>query len=288
MRQNEHWFKKGKLREMKGILDIDNYGPVNISRQGREAIANLLKGIDDEPPKKITEDDVNDLPEVVQRYLRYSGVIGKPRYRLVRLSQEGEMFRRPGAKGLPLKAVEYYNADDPSFVWIGHLSFAPLVTAKAIDSYCNGKGRMFVRVMSLVKMFDESGPEMDQASLTRFLNEMTWFPTAFLNDYITWEQIDANRAMVKIDIHGLKTSAEMVFDVQGRMLDFITKRHMLEKGDSVLRRWNTPMTKYGTVADMNLPIEGNAVWTLESGEYTYMRARAIDIQYDPHIQKGRA
>ncbi|UCH09319.1 MAG: hypothetical protein JSU61_08750, partial [Fidelibacterota bacterium] len=42
-------------------------------------------------PELVTEADLDGLPEPVQRYLRYTGVVGKERIRVVRLKQRGQM-----------------------------------------------------------------------------------------------------------------------------------------------------------------------------------------------------
>ena len=39
--------------------------------------------------RKITEEDLKGLPEPVQRYLRYTQIIGKEKARTVRLKQRG-------------------------------------------------------------------------------------------------------------------------------------------------------------------------------------------------------
>lgn len=35
-----------------------------------------------------------------------------------------------------------------------------------------------------------TGSEIDQGTMMRYLNEMTWFPAAFLGENISWKAVD--------------------------------------------------------------------------------------------------
>ena len=52
----------------------------------------------------VTEEMLADLPEPVRRYLRYTGVVGRPVPGIVRLRQQGTMRLGPGQRWLPLEA----------------------------------------------------------------------------------------------------------------------------------------------------------------------------------------
>jgi len=40
-----------------------------------------------------------------------------------------------------------------------------------------------------------TGSEIDQGAMMRYLNEMTWFPAAFLGENISWRAIDDTSAV---------------------------------------------------------------------------------------------
>ena len=273
--------------EMKKWIEKDNYGDLTISSNGRQALTHLLSDIQRPNTERITEKDLMDLPEVVKRYLRNSGVLNKHRYQVVRLKQKGEMRRSPSDKWIPLRAVEYYTTNPPGFVWFGSADFSPIIKAKALDSYIQGNGNMLVKVASFFTMFDQKGEAMDRACLMRYLNEMTWFPTAFLNDFITWEQIDSRSAIVKIADRGMEAEATMYFDDLGNLVDFVADRPRMEGKELVTRRWRTPIKENGPMAGLNLPLAGEAVWLLDTGDFSYIRLRIFDIEFDPPSITGR-
>jgi len=80
------------------------------------------------------------------------------------------------------------------------------------------------KVLSLFPMAKAAGSEIDQASMMRYLNEMIWFPAAFLGPNIAWKTIDGSSAEVALTDKGKTVSAVMVFDSEGKPLNFVAKR----------------------------------------------------------------
>ena len=87
-----------------------------------------------------------DLPEPVRRYLRYTGVVGRPFPGTVWLRQQGTMRLGPGQWWLPLEAEEHYSVHPPGFVWAGTVRVGALAVGRARDMYAEGGGRMLVKV----------------------------------------------------------------------------------------------------------------------------------------------
>ena len=74
----------------------------------------------------VTEEMLADLPEPVRRYLRYTGVVGKPFPATIRLRQTGTMRLGRGQRWVPLDAEEHYSVSPPGFVWAGTARLGPL------------------------------------------------------------------------------------------------------------------------------------------------------------------
>ena len=232
--------------------------------------------------KVVSEDDIRHLPEPVQRYLRYAGIIGRQRLAFVRLKQRGAMRPKPDGKWFPLKAEEYYTVDNPGFVWKGSMDVAPLIYAEAQDMYLNGQGNMHVKLMSAINIVNAKGKEMDEASLMRYFNEMQWFPSSLVGDSVTWEAIDAYSARSTLTDRGLTVSALFCFDKEGKITNFIAERGRSTDGGKVVRtKWSTPISEYGTYGNgLRLPSKGEAIWHLESGEYSYIKLEITEVEYD--------
>jgi hypothetical protein len=152
------------------------------------------------------------------------------------------------------------------------------------DTYKDGRGHMFGKVAGLFTIFDARGPEMDQGALMRYLNEMMWFPIAFLGDNVTWQAVDDQSADVTFTDCGKSVTARLVFGADGRLTNFIAQRYFENKGQYTLDTWETPMTQYGVLGGLNLPVRGQAVWKLPSGDFPYIDVELTTVEYNVPIE----
>ena len=227
----------------------------------------------------VTEQMLTDLPEPVRRYLRYTGVLGRPFPGTIRLRQEGRMRPGPGQRWIPLDAEEHYSVQPPGFVWAGTLRVGPLPVARARDMYAGGQGRMLVKVASLWPVVNASGAQMDQGEITRYLNEMIWSPAAFLADNVAFQAVDDSSARVTLTDYGQATTATLFFDNEGRLTDFVAQRYRTP-GASSTDTWSTPITGYGEFEGLRLPTRAKALYKLPGGDYEYIEVTLTELHYD--------
>jgi hypothetical protein len=229
-------------------------------------------------PGVVTGEILTGLPEPVRRYLRYTGVVGRPFPGTVRLRQEGRMRPGPGQPWQPLEAEEHYSVQPPGFVWAGTARLGPVAVVRARDMYAEGHGRMLVKVVSLWPVVDARGAQTDQAAMMRYLSEMIWFPAAFLASNVSFEAVDDSSALVTLTDHGRTATATMFFDTQGRLTGFVAKRYRTaDSGDP--ETWSTPVTGYGEFEGLRLPTRGKAIWKLPSGDLEYIDVTITDLRY---------
>ncbi len=149
---------------------------------------------------------------------------------------------------------------------------------RARDMYREGNGHMLIKIVSLFTVVDAKGEEMDQASMMRYLSEMIWFPTAFLGDNVSFEAVDDASARVTLTDHGRTATATLRVDEEGRLTEFVAKRNMDERRG--LETWSIPITGYGEVERLRLPIRGKAVWKLAEGDFEYIDVAITELEYD--------
>jgi hypothetical protein len=227
----------------------------------------------------VTEEMLADLPEPVRRYLRCTGVVGKPFPRIIRLRQRGQIRLGPGQPWVPLDAEEHYSVQPPGFVWAGTARMGPLAVARARDMYAEGTGRMLVKVASLWPVVDASGEQMDQAAMMRYLSEMIWFPAAFLAANISFEPVDDCSARVALTDHGRTATGTLFFDNEGRLTGFVAERYRTPDASSP-ETWSTPVTGYGEFEGLTLPVRGKAIYKLPGGDLEYIDVTVTDLHYD--------
>jgi hypothetical protein len=227
----------------------------------------------------VTPEMIADLPDPVQRSLRRSGVVDREIPAAVSVRQEGEIRTSADAKWLRFTAVEEYQLDPPGFDWRASLKIAGMTLGRATDSLKDGHGRMRVRLLGLSTVVDATGPEMDQGTLMRWLNETMWFPAVWATDVISWEPIDQSSAIGSACVDDLSVAAEFRFDEDGRLVDFRADRYRDTQPGFEMTAWSTPLTEHARFNGMELPSAGGAVWSLESGDFEYIRIRVTDVRY---------
>ena len=234
----------------------------------------------DDRQEVVTPGMLEALPAPVRRYLTYTGVVGYPWIHSVRLKQAGTFRLGAGRPWMPFSADETYTTDPPSLTWNARFKLAGLPLLRARDQYKEGHGHMYGKLAGLMTVFDARGKELDQATMIRYLNEIMWFPTAFLGPNIAWEERDEHSAQVTFSDQGKSVSAQVFFDDVGRMTNFSTMRYRKIEGEYSLDPWSTPMTGYGELAGLKLPTRGRAVWHLPDGDLPYADLEVTEIAYN--------
>ena len=230
----------------------------------------------------VTEAMLTGLPESAQRYLRFTGVVGRPMVDTVRVRQACRMRPAPGGMSLPLLAEQWYSVEPPGFLWDATVPVAGVPVVRGRDGYLEGRGVMTIKVGSVVSVVDASGPEMDEASLLRYLSEMPWFPSAFLRDRVTWEAMDDATVRVSIVDGDLRATGTLRIDPDGRLVEFRSERHAMVGDRFELRPWSTPAYGYGEFEGLRLPVRGAAVWTMPDGTtFPYIDVELTDVAFDP-------
>jgi hypothetical protein len=231
-------------------------------------------------PKIVTEEILSNLPEPVQRYMHYSGVVGHPWIQSVRLTQVGKFRQGADRPWMDFSAVEFYTTDPPGFRWEAKFKMFGIPLLRAEDKYEHGHGSMFGKLVGLKTIFDVSGEMMDQASMMRYLNEVFWFPTAYLGDNMRWDEIDDKSARVNFSDGGREIEATLYFDKEGRLENFIAKRYREIDGEFSLDTWSTPITAYGEHKGLKLPVRGSAVWHISEGDFSYIDLEIKKVEYN--------
>lgn len=275
------------LRRLPALAGLAGVAAIGAERAGHRAFARLVRRdvqalhARASPPRAgvVTEQMLADLPGPVRRYLRYTGVLGRPFPGTIRLRQEGRMRPGPGQRWIPLDAEEHYSVQPPGFVWAGTLRVGPLPVARARDMYAGGQGRMLVKVASLWPVVNASGAQMDQGEITRYLNEMIWSPAAFLADNVAFQAVDDSSARVTLTDYGQATTATLFFDNEGRLTDFVAQRYRTP-GASSTDTWSTPITGYGEFEGLRLPTRAKALYKLPGGDYEYIEVTLTELHYD--------
>ena len=90
-------------------------GPFGLAERHREAVAPRLAR--QHAQEVVTEADLARLPEPVQRYLRITGSVGRPRVRSFTASWRGRIRSDPDDPWMAFTAEQVNDLEEPSRVW---------------------------------------------------------------------------------------------------------------------------------------------------------------------------
>jgi hypothetical protein len=243
-------------------------------RMAREVDA-LLADAQPISGRTITERDVERLPEPVQRWLRYSKVVGAELPTTVRLRQDGQ-FQMEGRGWMPFTAEQYFTINPPAFLWKARFRMAPLISVSGRDRDQSGEGSIEMLVLSLVPVANKSGGGLNQGALLRFLGEIQWFPAAALADYITWQAVDSQSARATLTYGGIAAPMTFTFGADGRLIESAALRYNDGRGRN--ESWVNRNDSDGEFGGIRVPVAGEARWEYESGPYAYIRWRITAIE----------
>ncbi len=260
-------------------LMVEAAGLRAFNQQVRSDVQALVGQVSQGTTRVVTDDMLGGLPEPVQRYLQYTGIVGKPLARTVFLRQQGRV-RLAGQRWIPLQAQEWFSVRPPGFVWDATMRVAGIPVGRARDTYQSGHGRMLIKAASLVTVANVEGEEMDQGSMMRYLSELMWFPSAFLEDNISFQAIDAASARVTLTDQGKTATATLFFDSVGKLTNFEARRYAIAGKRRDLQTWSVPVTGYGEFEGLKLPVRVKAVWKLAEGDREDIDVTLTDLHYD--------
>ncbi|MDD4335310.1 MAG: hypothetical protein PHY77_06850 [Desulfotomaculaceae bacterium] len=250
-------------------------------RQVEKEVGELFGSIPEDKKEIVAEADLAGLPRCVQKWLERSQVVGKEKIRTVRLKQSGVMRLKEDQPWMPFEAEQYFNVEEPGFVWKAKVKMNPLLYFSGRDRYFQGRGEMNIKVLSLLPVAAAGGSsEMDQSTLLRYLAEMIWFPTAALNDYIKWEEIDANSAWATMSYQGVTGSGIYTFDDNGDAVSFFAKRYREVNGQYALDPWGGVAKGYSEFNGIRISSKMDVIWKLETGDFNWFQCDITDIEYN--------
>jgi len=217
----------------------------------------------------VTKDMLDGLPPIVQKWLERANVTGNEVIYSVHLKQIGEMRTTPDGKWMPVEAEQWFKTENPAFIWIADVEAAPGIHLAGRDKYENGKGHMLIKLLSLITVADAKGKETDQGAMLRYLAEIVWFPSAALNDYIQWEQIDSTTARATMTYGGIAASGLFKFDADYDVVSFEAERYYDRKGRATLEDWFVQIEpgSYEEFEGIRIPTRSTVTWIKRRGFY---------------------
>lgn len=267
------------------------YKSQDIKRSYRNEVWQGLRRTAAAETSVLTARDMQHLPAPVQKYLAYTGVVGKEKVKHYRIVLDAQMKSDPGEEWKRTR-FEQYNFFDapPTRLFLVSMNMYGL-PVWGLDSYIEGKGRMLIKLAGLVTVSDARGEHMDKGEAITLFNDMCLMaPAALIDKRIHWEVIDPLTVKGVFNDGHNQVSALLYFNDQGELINFVTDDRYYTNLDNTYKnvRWSTPVSNYQDINGIRLSTYGEAIWHLPEGDFTYGRVTGIkELEYNcPTFKQG--
>jgi len=257
------------------VYGFASSGPLSLSTEFahdlRQAIQNST-GPSSAPSPVVTEADLTSLPEPVQRYVRRSGAVGRPRVHDFRMSWTGRIRADASSEWMEFTADQFNTIDTPRrfFLMDATMKHLPVDVLHAFDE--NG-ATMRVKVLSMFPMVDAKGPELTRGETVTMFNDLCLYsPGSLTLPFVTFEPIDGHAALGHFTLGVNTITAELHFNDADELVDFVSDdRTAISPGgrEYIPMRWTTPAHDYADVGPARVATRAEVRWNSGDGPWTY-------------------
>jgi hypothetical protein len=230
----------------------------------------------------LSKQETAHLPACVQKYLDYTGTIGKSKPQNVCIEFDAEMYRKPGDKPMKSYSLQYNFYANYSRLFLMKACKMG-IPFRALHVYRNEQATFQVKVAELFKVVDIKGEELTKAETVTLLNDMCIFAPGNLTDKrLTWTEPDALSAKVTLTNGKYIVSAILYFNETGELINFVSDDRSASQDDGTMKevRWSTPVSDYKEFEGRKIPTVGKTIWHYPEGDFIYGIFTLKSIKYN--------
>lgn len=218
------------------------------------------------------------LPDLVQSYVTRSTSAGEPGAEVVRVRQEGEMWKKPGSRALRFTAVEELSVQHVAFSWNARFALVGPLAMTVVDELSDGRGRLRVSLAG-IPLQTQTGPETNVGQAMRYLAELVWAPPAMEeNRELDWKAVDGRTVEVGCDVGDDVASVRWELDAAGDVVRVTGVRPRPVGRTFVATPWGGDFGDYRDFGGVRAPSFGQAWWDLAEGRFVYWRGAVTALE----------
>ena len=228
-----------------------------------------------------SQEELTTYPSALRKYFEVCGFIGKPKM-MTLVAKYSDVDFVLNSKQKPLK-ISYERINDglqPNVLAFIDTKFFG-IPFQGIDSYYDQKGSMKGVLGKKITLFDESGEDFYTGSLVTYLSECLLVPTAALQDFITWREIDDQTIEGTINYSEYEVKGVFYFKENGELEQFTTNDRVAidSTGKKTKAPWSALFDNYVSENGMKHPKHLKAIWHYEEGESIYFDGEMDSLEY---------
>ena len=183
---------------------------------------------------------------------------------------------------MPIQGEYHVTTRPPTFTWYGKLRMAPGITAVALDSFTNGRGRMLVRLMSAFTITDDQSEQVSHSAFGRCIVELAVMaPTFFLDrDRVRYAQTGPDTVRCTVTDGRFSTDADLVVNSDGSRDRILVQRYF-DRGNGLatLERFTGKSSQPKSYAGIMLGSRMDGSWNLREGDFHYVSFDVDSVEF---------
>lgn len=261
------------------IASVIGYGQWSYYSNYQKEVKTSLQQNEYFPNSELTEMDIQQLPEPVQNYIRYTGSVGKPKVQNFKIEFKGKIRKDEQSEWMQFTSEQYNFMEIPTRLFFMHAVMKGLPVA-GYHWYNNGEAFMDIRLLSLIKVQYQDGALMDKAETVTFFNDMCCMaPATLIDKRITWLETEGNRVRASFTHRGITITADLYFNEAGELINFISNDRYNAEAGKILP-WATPLKDYKMVNGYKLAGYAEAIYTYPDRDLCYGTFEVSSIKYN--------
>ena len=227
----------------------------------------------------LTETDIQDLPEPVKKYLRYTKSIGKLKVNNFKVLLTGKIRKNEQTEWMSFSSKQYNFLKKLTRLFFMNAEMKHLPVT-GYHRFINGDAFMDIRLLSLFRVQYQDGKEMDISETVTFFNDMCCMaPATLIDKRINWLEANGNTVKASFTNNNITIYATLYFNDSGELVNFISNDRYSFDAGTVLP-WSTPMKNYKEFNGFMLPTFAKAIYSYPESELCYGTFQIEDIEYN--------
>ncbi|MGI9658892.1 MAG: DUF6544 family protein [Gaiellaceae bacterium] len=218
-------------------------------------------------------------PGLVRDYLERSIIRGSDLARSVQLEQTGQMWQKPGGRGMSFTATEALQIGTVAFSWRARFPLLGPLAINVTDEYSHGEGKLEARLLGL-RVMRQQGKETDLGEALRYLAELPWIPHAMAaNADLEWREIHEHAVEVATVVGSERAAVQIDFNTDGDIIKTSSESRPRPVGKTYTpTAWGGTYSDYAELAGVRIPTSADVYWQQADGPFTYWRGQILTMR----------
>jgi hypothetical protein len=261
------------------LVSIIGYGTWSYYNKYQHDVKTNLQQQDYFQSSELSESDIQQLPEPVQKYLRYTGAIGKPKVNNFKIEFTGKIRKDEKSAWMPFTCEQYNFMETPTRLFFMKAAMKGLPIG-GYHCFKNGVAFMDIRLFSLVKVQYQDGAEMNLSETVTFFNDMCVLaPPTLIDKRIKWLEVGNNKVKASFTNNKITVAAWLYFNDKGELINFVSEdRYAGDTGKQF--PWATPLKEYRIINGYRLMGNAEALYSYPDRDLVYGTFKLIRMEYN--------